>query len=210
MFQKISPVKLHKMRNLRQKGFSLPEIAKKFHISNSTASRHVGSLLPILPKYKKMLSQKRGGSKVRKAVKEQKAFDEAQKLVKKLTFKEKLLFLSALYWAEGSKGDFGLSNTDPLLISTFVAGLRTLFHIEDDSLRVSIRIYEDLDKEKCLQFWSKIVKIPKEKFVNINILKGKKIGKLPYGMCRVRVRKAELLLKKVRATYLIAGAKMSL
>lgn len=208
--RKINSAAVTQMRELRQKGYSLSEIAQKMHIANSTASHYVGSMLPRLTVYRKLLMQKRGGSKLRKAKKEENALREARSHIQQLSKKEKLLFIAALYWAEGSKSDFGLSNTDPLLIQAFVGGLRSLFHIKNDRLRVSIRIYEDLDKETCLQFWSEVVKIPKEKFVNVNILKGKKIGKLTYGMCRVRVSKAELLLKKLQATYSIAGKRMSL
>jgi len=64
---------------------------------------------------------------------------------------------------------------------------------------MSIRIYEDLDKENVCNFWTRITNIPKEKITNISVLKGKKKGKLTYGMCRVRVRKGSHYLKLVCA-----------
>ena len=69
--------------------------------------------------------------------------------------------------------------------------------IDDDRLRISIRLYEDLDRSKSLFFWSRVVGVPEEKFVNINILPGKKKGKLEYGMCRVRVAKGGDILKQI-------------
>jgi hypothetical protein len=36
-------------------------------------------------------------------------------------------------------------------------------------------------------------------FVNVNILKGKKSGKCPFGMCRVRVKKGGNMLKYIKA-----------
>jgi hypothetical protein len=77
-------------------------------------------------------------------------------------------------------------------------------------LRISVRIYEDLDREICLDFWSKVVGIEKEKFVNVNILPGKKQGKLLYGMCRVRVTKGAPLLKEIVGINKAMVASMSL
>ena len=54
--------------------------------------------------------------------------------------------------------------------------LKKLFRISQEDLRVSIRIYEDLDRNKCLQFWSKITGTSVNDFVSVNVLKGKKKG----------------------------------
>lgn len=107
--------------------------------------------------------------------------------------------MSALYWGEGNKKDFNLINSDPDLIKVFVKGLKDLFGIPANKLKISIRIYEDLDKIKCLNFWSGITKVPVHKFVSVNVLKGKKKGKLNNGMCRVRVEKGGNLLKYMLA-----------
>lgn len=198
MTMKLSHQKIEEMRNLRQHGYSLAEISSLLHIAKSTTSHYVSSI-QVLPDYKEILTKKRNSSTKVKLLKEQKAFDEAQKLVKNLSRKEKMLFLAALYWAEGNKKDFSLSNTDPYLIKVFVECMRDIFDIPENKFRVSVRIYEDLDKETCLSFWSKVTDIPKEKFVNVNVLQGKKIGKLQYGMCRVRITKGGDILKKLMA-----------
>ncbi len=187
---------IQKIKLLRSQGNSLPEISEELHIPKTTVFRYVRGV-EILPEFLTTWSIKRGGSRKRKLLKETKAFEEGKKLVKKLSNKEKILFLSALYWAEGNKKGFDLSNTDPALIKVYVDGLREVFGVDDDRIRVSIRLYEDLDKDKCLSFWAQIVNIPKEKFIGVNILSGKKKGKLEYGMCRVRVLKGGDLLKKV-------------
>lgn len=127
------------------------------------------------------------------------ASKKAKQLISLLSSKEKAVFLSALYWAEGNKRDFGFTNTDPEMIRVFVTGLEEIFQIPRDRLRASIRTYEDLDKEKCLRYWSKVVGIPPEQFVNVNVLKGKKNGKLAYGMCRIRIIKGTDMLKYITA-----------
>lgn len=183
---------------LRQKGYSVPEISREVEISKSTALRYVQNV-DILPEYQQNWFGKRGGSRKRKQIKEKIASEEALKLVGRISRKEKLLFISALYWAEGNKKDFILTNTDPSLIKTFINGLVETFEITRERLQISIRIYEDIDKEKSLTFWSGVTGVAKENFINTHVLPGKKKGKLEYGMCRVRVAKGGDLLKKIFA-----------
>lgn len=201
---RLTKERIKKIKTLRNQGYSVPEIAKELGIAKSTVFRYVEGV-EILPEFVKLWFGKRGGSRKRKALKEAKAIEEAQAAFQELSNKEKALFLCALYWAEGSKRDFGLSNTDPELIRVFINGLRQVFEVPDDDFRISVRIYEDLDKEECLLFWSEVVGIPKEKFINVNILQGKKKGKLKYGMCRVRVAKGGDLLKKIAGTNTIVA-----
>lgn len=192
----IKPEVIEKIKFLRTQGYSLPEISQAVNVPKTTVFYHIKGV-KVLPEYIDQWLGKRGGSKKLKILKEKSALEEGKKIVGALTNKEKMLFLAALYWGEGSKGDFGLSNTDPRLIKLFVECLKDVFAIENERLRISVRIYEDLDREKCLSFWSEIVGVPKEKFVNVNVLIGKKKGKLEYGMCRVRVIKGGDLLKKI-------------
>ncbi len=196
MKRKLSSKTIKKIEFLRSQGYSLPEISFELKIPRTTVFRHIKNV-QILPEFLSEWSIKRGGSRRRRLLKETHAFEEGKTLVGELSRKEKLLFLSALYWAEGSKKDFGLSNTDPELIKIFINGLRQIFGLTDDQLRISLRLYEDLDREKCLNFWAEVVNIPKEKFIGVSILQGKKKGKLEYGMCRVRVLKGGDLLKKI-------------
>jgi hypothetical protein len=132
-------------------------------------------------------------------ISEERATSDAKKIISSLSEKEKMIFLSALYWGEGNKTDFILSNSDPDLIGVFVKGLREVFKISNNNLRVSIRIYEDLNKNDCLRFWSKVVGIKPKEFLSVNVLRGKKKGKLSYGMCRIRVKKGMNMLKYITA-----------
>ena len=195
---KTTKLNISKIQELRSRGYSVPEISNELNIPKTTVFKYVRDI-KILPEYKDAWLGKRGGSKKKKLKLIKEATDEAIKFILNPTQRDKILFLSALYWAEGNKKDFILSNTDPNLIKVFITALRQVFKVDDERLRISIRIYEDMDKEECLDFWSNIVKIPKEKFLNVNILYGKKQGKLKYGMCRVRVAKGGDLLKKVNA-----------
>ncbi len=195
--RKVDELKLEEIRLLRSHGHSLDEISKAVGISRTTVLRYIQDV-KILPEYISNWAGKRGGSRKRRLLLEKSAFEDGKIFVGQLSDREKILFLCALYWAEGSKSDFGLSNTDPELIRLYVNGLREVFGVSDERLRFSVRIYEDLDADSCVSFWSDIVKIPKDKFVSVNVLPGKKKGKLEHGMCRVRVIKGGDLLKKIK------------
>lgn len=198
MAKRISQETIKMIKSLREKGWSMPEIREKVKVGHGSIFRYIKNVR-VLPQFQRSLSSKRGGSIRRMKFAEERAFKQAKRTISTLSEKEKAIFLSALYWGEGSKSDFGLSNTDSELIKVFVNGLEKVFHIPKEHFRVSLRIYEDLNKEKCLDYWSKIIGIPPHKFVNVNILRGKKTGKLPYGMCRIRIKKGGDLLKYITA-----------
>ena len=198
MAKRLTPEVISTIHRLRRRGFSLNEIKQNVPAGYGTIFRYIKGV-KIDPKYKRVWFGKRGGSRKRKKLAEIKASLKARKLITSLSYEEKAIFLSALYWAEGNKREFGFTNTDPDMIRIFVQGLEEIFDVPKDQIRVSIRTYEDLDKERCLDFWSKIVGIPKDRFVNVNILKGKKQGKLRYGMCRIRITKGANMLKYITA-----------
>ncbi len=198
MGKKLSSSVINKILNLRKKGWSMLEIQKVVKVGYGTIYRYTKDVKIVSP-FNKIWVSKRGGSIKRMLAAQDKAAHKAKKLIIKLNNIEKTIFLSALYWGEGSKSDLGLSNTDPRLIKVYVEGLVRVLGITLDDLRISIRIYEDLDRIKCLRYWSQITSVPIDKFVSVNVLKGKKVGKLPYGMCRVRVRKGGDMLKYMTA-----------
>lgn len=190
--------KINKIKYLRSRGYTIPEICQKTGVPKTTVFRYAQPV-KILDKYVQIFTSKRGGTRRIKLEKEKKALKDAKKIINNLNYKEKLIFLSALYWGEGTKRDFSLTNTDPDLIRVFVHFTRDVLGISKEELRPSIRIYEDLDKEICLAFWASVIGIPKENFVNVNILPGKKKGKLKYGMCRLRISKGGDHLKRIVA-----------
>lgn len=198
MSRRISPDLIKKVQSLRKKGWSFNEIKKETYLCSGSVYRYA-SKIEILQEYKQIWKSKQGGSVLRKRKAEEDATSKAIAEVSSLSNKERMIFLSALYWGEGGKGDFNLTNTDSELMKVFVKGLREIFGIKTDDFRVSIRTYEDLDKDKCLTFWSKITGVPKEKFVNVDVLRGKKEGKLAYGMCRLRIRRGGNMLKYLTA-----------
>lgn len=198
MAKRISQEVIESIRKLRKQGLSLNEIRKLYPIGYGSIFRYIKDV-EMFPQYRKSWLGKRGGSRRRKERLEAEAYEEAKKAVPVLTEKEMQLFLAALYWSEGTKTDFSLTNSDPEMVKVFTKGLKEVLKIPSTRLRVSLRIYEDLDKDRCLAFWSKITGIQPEQFVSIIILKGKKVGKLNYGICRVRILKGGNVLKYMAA-----------
>lgn len=190
--------KINLIKKLRSEGWSLPEIHKKLGFGYGSIFRYVKGV-QISPKYIDKWRGKWGGSIKRKEKLEADACEKAKKEITSLNRKEKLLFMTALYWGEGGKGDFNFTNSNPEMIKIFVNGLREILKIDQKGIRASIRIYEDLDRNICLNHWSKITEIPVKEFVNVDVLKGKKSGKLAYGLCRIRIKKGGNMLK-----YLLA------
>jgi len=173
-------------------------MAKAVGVGYGTAFRYVREVEVAL-EYRKNWLGKRGGSIKRKRIAEEKAQLRARRVIGSLTDKERLIFATALYWGEGNKKDFILTNSDPRLVKVFVTGIRRIFSLPKDRLKAGIRIFEDMDHDRCLEFWSGVVGIPVEDFVSTEVLKGKKKGKLPYGMCRIRVSKGGEMLKYFQA-----------
>jgi hypothetical protein len=68
----------------------------------------------------------------------------------------------------------------------FVAALRSL-GISKQRMSLSIRLHTGIDPRAALRFWREATGIQSMRMIPIQVIKGKKKGKLPYGMCRVRV-----------------------
>lgn len=59
-----------------------------------------------------------------------------------------------------------------------------------------------------IRYWAQIIGIPSNRILNVNILKGKKRGKLQYGMCRVRVTKGGNYLKLLQSVAKVITEKL--
>lgn len=193
MAKRIPLVTIKFIKKLRSRGWSLPEIHKKVEVGYGSVFRHIQGV-DILPQYQSLWYDKRGGSKKRKRKAELEAKQRANRVVSSLSEKELFIIFACLYWAEGNKKDFSFTNTDPEMVKVFVKCIETM-GISKERLRVTIRTYEDLDKKTCIKYWAEIINIPVEQIINVNVIKGKKKGKLAHGMCRIRLIKGGDMLK---------------
>lgn len=176
---------IDQIKNLRQKGYSISEICTALGRGKSTIQRYVKKVV-VLPEFADTLKRKQGGSIVRAERLWKESEYEAKKLLKKISKKEKLLILAAIYWGEGTKKELNIINSDPELIRVFISCIEEI-GVNKNDLRISIRIYDSININKAKKYWSNTCGIKIENIINVNVLRGKKEGKLPYGMCRVRV-----------------------
>lgn len=191
----LSSNELEKVIALRKTGHSISEIHNITKRGKATISRLIKEV-PVLEKYKEILKEKQGGSKVRASKRWKSIREEAQILINDVNLQRQLLVLSCLYWGEGNKKEFSLINSDTDLIKTVLCILIEI-GVPIERIKVSLRIYSDLNYESVIKFWSDFLNIPETKFGKVDVIEGKKQGKLKYGMCRIRIQKGEYYFKLI-------------
>lgn len=186
---------IKKIKNLRETGHSLNEIKNVLNRGYGTIFRYMKDV-PILPEYRDIWKAKRGGSKAKSDRDWEEAKFHASCIIGNLGSTEKMLILSCLYWGEGNKTELSLVNSDPSMIRVILVCLKDL-GLKNYDLKISLRLFEDIDRKKAISFWLKTLLLPKGTITKIDVIKGKKVGKLKYGMCRVRVKKGGKYFKLI-------------
>ena len=186
---------IKKMIYLRQRGYTITEICKTVNKSKSLVYSYSKNIT-IASRYHALWKEKGSGkgSVSRSLAQWKDARLYIQNHFQEISSIEKILVGACLYWGEGSKKDLSLSNTDPFLIKVFVAALKEL-GVSKERLRITIRIYQDINREKAKKYWAKIIGIHQSQILNVNVLYGRKKGKLKYGMCRIRVTRGGFIFK---------------
>lgn len=97
-----------------------------------------------------------------------------------------------IYMGEGekvSKSAIRVANTDPKIIKLFIKFLLNICNVERNKLSYSIVCFNDNNITKVVEYWSKILEIPQEKFGKIVQIptQGKGIykKKSEFGVCTV-------------------------
>lgn len=98
-------------------------------------------------------------------------FNQIYKIEKKklLPLTKRDIFIAGLflYWGEGTKtriSDASLSNTNPAIIKTFIHWLENSFDINRSKLKIRLQLYKDMNSQKEIAYWSKILHIPLSQF----------------------------------------------
>lgn len=184
--RKLPQYKINEIISLRTRGYSIPDISQKTGVAKTTIQRYVlGTEIPAL--YLQSLKERQGGSKVRALGMRENVSIEATDKLGTLTGRDYLLLLVGLYWGEGTKRDFCIVNSDPFLIQTVILCLLEM-GIPKHRLNIALRIHSTVSIARAKVFWTNATTISMKDIQYIEVIEGKKKGKLPYGMCRVRVR----------------------
>lgn len=177
-----------KVIELRKKGKTYSEIKRILGIPKSTLSDWLTNF-PLTEKQLKTIemSSKRnkeaGIEKCRitkrrkREIRLDEIYQEETKNLLPLSKRELYLIGLFLYWGEGLKdikGSLSLSNTDPKVIKFYLYWLINSFNISKEKVKVFIHLYEDMDIEKSLSFWSRETHIPVSQFSKPYIKKSKR------------------------------------
>lgn len=174
------------IQGARMKGKSIPEISLLVGVSKTTVQRYVQTVeVPV--EYRQRLREKQGGAKDRAIAVRKNVAREVESEIGALSERDRRMLLIGMYWGEGTKKDFGLINSDPLLIQAFISSLYAV-GITKSRLSLSLRVHEGVSIQEARKYWSETTSLPQESIVFVEVIRGRKQGKLPYGMCRVRVR----------------------
>lgn len=170
---------------MRKEGKTYSEIIEVLNVPKGTLSDWLSEypltdeqllLLQKNIKYKKLLGVERTT-----AVKHKKKQERLQKTIQLekeqlLPLLEKELYLSGLflYWGEGLKGwggSISLNNTDPKVVKFYIFWLVTSLRIPKEKLKVIVHLYNDMDIEESLDYWSKELSLPRSQFIRPYIKK---------------------------------------
>ena len=196
----------NKSVTLRKKGYSLKEISDVLKVAKSSVSVWVRDV-KLSDKAKNIIANKmtRGqfisaqNKKAKSAKILQEYFNVNYALIEHLKIDSSVLkiFMAIMYWCEGGKYDnrmIQFTNSDPLVISSFLKILRQSYSIDEKKLRVCIHLHSYHLEDKQLKFWSKITNIPVNQFIKSfkKENSGKRIKPNYQGCLQIRYHDAEV------------------
>lgn len=181
---------VEKARLYRKKGLSLRAIEKQLGVPNSTISKWVRDVRSDNRFYKKArFLEKEGKNKLAYLLKNYKVDKDKAKIL-----------LSLLYWCEGSKypssNCMAFSNSDSLMMKTFIKLLRNGFDIDEKKFRVRLQLHSTHNIINESKYWSELLGIPMGQFGKPTITTPKnKRKRLNYrGTCTIKYYDVKLLL----------------
>ena len=164
---------------LRRKGNSYQTIQRKLKISKSTLHYWLADIpLSLKQKQKLKIDWENALIKARKIasgihrknklIRITKINVEATRFIKQINIDNKILelFLSGLYLGDGFKitGRAGLGSSNPEILLLFITLLRKIYKIDESKFRAAIFARADQNLNSLLNFWSKLLNIPKNQF----------------------------------------------
>lgn len=165
--------------SLRREGISIGTIARDLNVAKSTAYEWTKNIegaaryaqLGRERWIKELQPLGALGQKKKREKKIIQIIEEVQKELEQLQLTPGLekTVLTLLYWAEGSKGRGMLkfANTDPRLMSLFIALLRKSYVLDEQKFRVALQLHWYHNDKKVRKFWSELLKIPEFQFYKI-------------------------------------------
>lgn len=162
---------------LRRKGFSLTEIKDRLSISKGTASLWLRDVKLKNPAIERLASRANlGRARSHETRRERREMFElilkkrAAKLLNStpISRNHSKIICACLFRCEGNKNTkngIQFTNSDPLLVKTFIMLLKSSFSLRESKFRASLHLHEYHSPRKQILFWSKITGIPTSQFI---------------------------------------------
>lgn len=204
-------------RNLRGKGESIKEIAKRLKVSKSSVSIWCRNI-ELSPRQIQKLHRRMvmgsyigrlKGARIQKERREQKIkyyIEQGAKEIGKLNEKEMFLAGLCIYWGEGSRKSpaVRISNSDPYIIKFLMNWFRQSLTISDDRFLMYVLINQIHKKrlKEVVEFWSRLTNIPANQFREPTLIKAKSKKKYNnfhqhYGTLCIRIAKSTELFYQI-------------
>ena len=203
-----------KALRLRHLGYSIEEISAKLKIAKSTSClwvRDVELNKKAIDRIKvrKLLGYRKAALHWHKKLEKERTnnFLSAQKVVGniKKDLDHNKLYCALLYWCEGGKGEgegLKFSNSDPVLVKTFLRLFRSSFSIENEKIRALMHLHNYHNEQKQKVFWSQITGIPEKHFYKTFSKANTKIrNKENYQGCVTIYYNERSIAREVRSIY---------
>ena len=218
-------------QELRKKGYSISEIAKKLKMYKSgTISKWCCDISLTLKQIERLAEKQKSGSykgrmkfleRVRKERMKEvaKLRKEGIKEIGKLSKRDIFIGGIAMYWSEGyrySGGEqVGFTNSDYRMILFILKWLKEICKISNDRLTLQVKINKiHKDRVKKIEnYWSKLTGIPLSQFNKTVLIKTEPKKIYPnydnyYGTLRITVRQGTQLRRKING-WIEGLAKMA-
>lgn len=107
---------------------------------------------------------------------------------------------ATLYWGEGYKTHkacgIDFANSDPEMVSIFLSFLRKRYSPEEKRIKILLYCYANQDVLQLIEFWSKLLKIPKAQFTKPYVRQDFRVDgrKMKYGMVHIRYSDKKMLI----------------
>lgn len=202
---------------LRKEGKSYSQIKKILNVSKSTLSNwlkeyplskeRIRVLRDVneqrIERYRETMRKKREG-------RWEQYYQKQKSIIFPITSRDLYIAGLFLYWGEGLKrmdAKLSVSNTDPSVIFFFMEWCMKSLQVPPEKFRVYLHIYQDMDAQKEMQYWSRTLALPKSQFGKPYIKKTTQSGishkgSFGHGTCNVSVggaRMAEEVLMGIKA-----------
>ncbi len=187
---------VNQARRLASDNLSYCQISKKLNISNSTIAVWCRDL--------KIGSNTNGVIRTYQA-RRRRLLHSEKKIFNNIVFDktQAKIYCGILYGCEGSKypasSGVMLTNADPELMLSFITLFRKSFRVEENRLRVHLQIHTTQNYSKLLNYWSRLLKVPKSQFYKPTLTEphGRKHRSKYLGTCTLKYHNYRFQLKLI-------------